>query len=272
MIIIPTMRGVLAASRKFSPASFSSLRRWFKADAITVSNGAKIPTWKDSAGYVDLGQPTTANQPTFRTNQLNGLPLVEIRSSSAGQFIGLRGNQDGLPHGSEARTIYMLVRVVNGTRSSLIFWGNNATDNRCWNLEYNSNLTGSMAIVTASSGQGYVRTSAPPNMNGAFALMGVTYAAGGMLSSTKFYMNGVEYTGSIAAGTDAVPDTQVVTDNFIIGAGAAAWADMDVAEVVVCAEALSTTNRQKLEGYLAHRWGLASVLATGHPYKAAPPQ
>lgn len=40
---------------------------------------------------------------------------------------------------------------------------------------------------------------------------------------------------------------------------------------IVCTSSLSTNDRQKLEGYLAHRWGTASSLPSGHPYKSSPP-
>lgn len=34
---------------------------------------------------------------------------------------------------------------------------------------------------------------------------------------------------------------------------------------------LSSSNRERLEGYLAHQWGLAGNLPAGHPYKSTPP-
>ena len=43
------------------------------------------------------------------------------------------------------------------------------------------------------------------------------------------------------------------------------------AEVIVSSTLLSTTNRQKLEGYLAHKWGLTANLPADHPYKTAVP-
>lgn len=43
------------------------------------------------------------------------------------------------------------------------------------------------------------------------------------------------------------------------------------AEVVLCRGVLPNDDRQKLEGYLAHRWGLAAQLPSNHPYKAAAP-
>lgn len=45
----------------------------------------------------------------------------------------------------------------------------------------------------------------------------------------------------------------------------------DLAEVIVVPAALSDDDRQKLEGYLAHKWALADLLPDDHPYKAAPP-
>ena len=45
----------------------------------------------------------------------------------------------------------------------------------------------------------------------------------------------------------------------------------DLAELVVVPAALTDDDRQKLEGYLAHKWALADLLPADHPYKAAPP-
>jgi len=44
-----------------------------------------------------------------------------------------------------------------------------------------------------------------------------------------------------------------------------------IAEVVVTDTLLSTDDRQKLEGYLAWKWGLVANLPSGHPYKIKPP-
>jgi hypothetical protein len=44
-----------------------------------------------------------------------------------------------------------------------------------------------------------------------------------------------------------------------------------VAEAIYTNAKQSTTDRQKIEGILAHKWGLAGELDSSHPYKAAPP-
>jgi len=44
-----------------------------------------------------------------------------------------------------------------------------------------------------------------------------------------------------------------------------------VAEFIVLASIASTSTRQRIEGYLAHKWGLVSNLPNDHPYKTAAP-
>jgi hypothetical protein len=45
----------------------------------------------------------------------------------------------------------------------------------------------------------------------------------------------------------------------------------DVGEWVLTTTALSSTNREKLEGYLAHAWGTTAALPALHPYKSVAP-
>jgi len=43
------------------------------------------------------------------------------------------------------------------------------------------------------------------------------------------------------------------------------------AEFIVVPSVLSATDRQKMEGYLAHKWGLTAQLDVSHPYKTSRP-
>jgi hypothetical protein len=78
-------------------------------------------------------------------------------------------------------------------------------------------------------------------------------------------------------GTSQTVDTGTATDitgsaGFKIGireTGAALWNGL-ICEIVAVT-ALTTTNRQLLEGYLAWKWGLEADLPGGHPYLAAAP-
>jgi hypothetical protein len=48
-------------------------------------------------------------------------------------------------------------------------------------------------------------------------------------------------------------------------------ANMLLSEIVMTPSALSESDRQKLEGYLAHKWGISANLPVGHPYKNSAP-
>lgn len=45
----------------------------------------------------------------------------------------------------------------------------------------------------------------------------------------------------------------------------------EIGEVVISQTVLNATDRQKMEGYLAHKWGLTGNLPSDHPYKLVPP-
>ena len=58
-----------------------------------------------------------------------------------------------------------------------------------------------------------------------------------------------------------------------LGAGTPGFAPLNgyIAEIVTTNTLLSTDDRQKLEGYLAWKWGLEANLPADHPYKNTPP-
>ena len=49
------------------------------------------------------------------------------------------------------------------------------------------------------------------------------------------------------------------------------WMAGVMGEFIVTNGVLSTLNRQKLEGYAAHKWGVSANLPAAHPYKTTPP-
>jgi hypothetical protein len=44
-----------------------------------------------------------------------------------------------------------------------------------------------------------------------------------------------------------------------------------ISEMVATSALLSTADRQRLEGYLAWKWGLQANLPAGHPFRNNPP-
>jgi len=49
------------------------------------------------------------------------------------------------------------------------------------------------------------------------------------------------------------------------------WAGL-IGEVIVFPVSLTGDNQSRVEGYLAHKWGLQSLLPSDHPYKTVAPK
>lgn len=87
----------------------------------------------------------------------------------------------------------------------------------------------------------------------------------------------LSYTNGTLIGTGSSQSTSpfYVTSGFV-GSGSAVspsvrFFDGKIAEIVLLPSVADTTTRQKLEGYLAHKWGLTANLPSNHPYKVNPP-
>jgi uncharacterized repeat protein (TIGR02543 family) len=98
----------------------------------------------------------------------------------------------------------------------------------------------------------------------------------GFLAGTVFdgttntaYLNGTAATGVASSGSfnagKVVLGARWQTSAFNN------WWNGNFGEAIICNANLNTTDRQKVEGYLAHKWGLAGNLSAGHPYKNAAP-
>ena len=92
--------------------------------------------------------------------------------------------------------------------------------------------------------------------------------------SALLYLDGVDEAGdTVSADLPAASLYPIQTGGQTVSGGVIGVSvPQDFAELLVFRSALSTADRQKIEGYLAHRWGTADALPDDHPYKAAPPQ
>jgi hypothetical protein len=69
----------------------------------------------------------------------------------------------------------------------------------------------------------------------------------------------------------ATNSARVGIGGYADGSGSQQAVNIDIAEIVFYKSALSLSNREKIEGYLAWKWGLQANLPSNHPYKNATP-
>jgi hypothetical protein len=71
----------------FNPDDVSGLIRWYKADALSLSDGDPVSSWPSSTGTDSMQQATSGLQPLFKTPIVNGKPVV--------RFDGVNDYMDG---------------------------------------------------------------------------------------------------------------------------------------------------------------------------------
>lgn len=237
------------------------------ADTTTISlNGSTVSQWRDkSGGARHAVQATTTNQPTYTTNGLNGKALLAWDGSNDSMTISggttgstlkevLSGDNtysiamvikpnviSNLPvlfHAPNASSWHFLVELNTGNG---LYWGDFGGSYRTYN-------TGGFASTTSATLFTLVKRGAG---------LGDAYAGGTLVSS---------FTGTLA-------NTPSLVTDFVLGSYSASNYNYNgaFAEIVVSNTEWSNTNREQLEGYFAHKWGLTASLPANHPYKSTPP-
>jgi hypothetical protein len=236
----------------WTPAQLgSALALWLDAEdtASITLNGSTVSQWDDKSGNNrHATQATAANQPEYvaSTAVLGGKPSV---GATAATGYGLVGT---ITPSFAAREWLLVTAYLDGVTA--LFPGGNT---------FPTLMSGPEAFGFERAGVGSSGTAGwwSTSMWAAFP-----------------YRNGAETTSTTALPMPATllrfdgPNT--VTQTWGIGFNQATtnrtWRG-PIGEVIAVGETLSTADRQKLEGYLAWKWGLEANLPVGHPYKTIPP-
>jgi hypothetical protein len=259
-----------------------------------VTNGVGIARAEDKSGNSrHFTEGTSGNRPTWTSNVQNGLGIARYDGNDRLTTTAARSAFNFL-HQS-ASTVFVLVK--NGTSanpSALYGWlGSNAGsgsnigvffcyDDRnlltgmtdCFNCQCaNGNSLAFTYRSTNAANTGIVtqfRDLITPNV---FSLASIQSAPtnGTAANRIKIAINGGslvgnnEGTGGVS-GSNSSFDLQIGTlgNNVLPLLG-------DYCELLIFNSLISDTDSQLVEGYLAHKWGLAGNLPNDHPYKNAAP-
>lgn len=236
---------------KWTPAALGgSLCLWLDAsDAGTIAIGTGIATWHDkSPAKNHLTQATGANQPTVAVQDQNGKNVATFNGST--QY--LSNATVVIPASLDFAHFAVLAPTNTGAYHN--FYDNAAVVPMCWvdntgNMEFNKN--------TASGG-----ISSTASVDGTFSI----YEGLCKSASQEYWKDGT------AAGTAAsTPLTAGSVSLTMFNRGGASTYNGKVAELLFISKSIDTYTRQKIEGYLAHKWGLQSKLVAGHPFRNSPP-
>jgi hypothetical protein len=238
----------------WTPNVISTDGWWDASDNSTITEVGGIVTQIDdkSGNNVDLiANSATTNNHTLLNAALNGLDVVDLDGDDR-----YNGSSLLLSSGNVSFIMVCKVDVVDNALDS-IFATVGASS-----FQYQSASTTN--FLAQLSGPDSVTSSTSTDYKGAYRIFNALFDLSG---STQYsFVDGTQegssvYTTQLTASTSL----RVFTNR-----GQSAYPEGQLAEALVVPDA-SVATRQKLEGYLAHKWGLTANLPGGHPYKTSQP-
>jgi len=235
----------------WSPADITTAL-WLDASdesTITASSG-RISQWSDKSGNSrNATQATGAQQPKITTAAQNSRSVVEFDPvSSSFQRLSF-SRLANLGH------VFFVAKKNDVDDSEVVLTDGSVTDLRgvfLGNLGSNfraQQIAGSLSTATRNNWHiAEVRT------DGTNASLGI--------DATRTTSADADVMSSSDIGWYRNPNTSFVNQYSFRG---------QIGEIILCTTALSDSTRQKVEGYLAHKWGLTANLPSDHPYKLVGP-
>lgn len=232
---IPSVRSHVVHDRKFRPWQISGLAMWLDgADAasITLDGSNNVSQWSDKSGNGrHATQGTTLNKPSYTSGgMVNGIIVPSFNGVNHWMATS------GATSISQPNTMIAATKVASGFINPPIFdslsasrqyvsFSNATTVNAYANLQ----ITGTVASITGRAAQ------CTAIFNGA--------------SSTLRFDRATVATGNVGTSTLGAEIT-VGSNRF----QSALWKG-EIAELLIYSKALSTTERDQVENYLATKWG-----------------
>lgn len=240
---------------RFSPITLANLAGWYDgADplgtGVLPANGTTLQTWFDkSANRNNATQPTLGNQPTYNARNIvfngttNSLPFT---------------NPGNLVANTSFSIFIVEQRASPGVGSRYFFSGTATLTDSNLHIGYRSELT--LTVAFYGNDMNYTVPAFVPGSE-PYRLWDFVFTN----PNRNILLNGT----SVLTDTNARPLQSWVGGN--IGGNNLGLYNGSMREILFYNKALSLGDQQRVEGYLAWKWGLQANLPNSNPYKNAPP-
>jgi len=249
--------GVTIDYSAWTPASVSPLAWYDASDAASiVNNGSLVSQWNDKSGNAHhMLQGTSGNQPTTGSRQINGLNAIDFDGSNDQMQQAVNAFGSSISNVSLFMVMQSDVMDLVSDSSILDLDGNSQMafydlSSYCFEVNNQRNFDGWCEWGDSSGDTGKVVQN--------------TILYGGPQDLFQAWQNGIL---KRAHGSYDANPIQATSAGMRLAAGQGSVYDGLFAEVVVFDGVLDDATRQKIEGYLAHKWGTVTSLPTNHPYR-----
>ena len=249
----------MSASSNPTPFSPSDLTLELWADAadtntITATNSI-VTSWSDKSGNSNL--LTASNDPSTGTLTENALNIIDLDGNDSFNNLNF-----AIPTSGNLQ-IFIVCKVTNSNNWNDSILSMNAVSND-FQIDAGANDWSGRILAsnlgTTQTGSGSSTISGMNIWNASFDFAN---------DEQLLRLNGDQLLGTVIGDYDSKLATSMQLRIFS-NRGTSQFPEGQVAEVIIL-EDVSDPNRQKFEGYLAHKWGLVAGLQTNHPYKINAP-
>lgn len=218
--------------------------------------GSFVSQWHDLSGYNNyLDSATSATNPTLGTDE-----VVFSGSAKKLQTRYVSANWITEMNGAVETSQFVVFKTTDNSLLQMILTNSNST------FTYNPDLYiigGNLTSMHRPS-----TATAAPIVNNTYYIAETDWELAGT-SPQRLWVDGILKDTTTAA-------TDLIGTNYEISIGARPRNLNNpfkgaIKAVLIFNQKLNDSDRQKVEGYLAHQLGLLSNLPIGHPYKVTPP-
>lgn len=243
------------------------------ADASTITlNGSTVSQWSDKSGTGNhMTNATASSQPLYSATGFNGMPALDFDATD--DFLG---NSSPSSLNSSLDFFYAAVfqmRTTAGTWRMVM--GGRST--------FNGPLTGAPCLQRMSDASQIgihntdqqdtrIKVDVTDITAPRIATVGRAGGTNGNGGAVTVTATGPSQATYLTAATQTWPSS--VNSVFQIGGrqqSETSWFNGLICECVAMQRNATTAERQQVEGYFAHKWGLASSLPADHPYRNTAP-
>jgi hypothetical protein len=244
-------------SNFFTPLTIPGCQLWLDAadsSTITFGTGLSVASWRDKANNYAVANSSAAHRPvyaqgTIRFDGLTSISYLDIPT---------------LTIGSSTFSIFFVARNTSTTTDP----GNASSPQIFWPLSGNGSGALSINGWISTNIQGVNNNINSVLLKNQYYLFSYTF--GVTANSEQLYVNGISV-GTYSKGS------AYASSLYRIGAinttSQQFSFDGNIAEILVYNTAVTTTQRQQIEGYLSQKWGLgvSSTTTSTHPFYRIPP-
>jgi len=251
---------VITGSQKnnWTPADITTALWLDAADASTITeSGGAVSQWNDKSGNnYHVSQATAADQPTVSTDAGNASLLFDGTSEY------LRHDVSGTI--TYPSSTFIVCRNTDTANAGHIFSVNDSSLSDRYHTLTQRDFSGQSILYQIRQGSNNPYINAASSFN-----TEIIGAVSNASNDHELFSNGT----SVGTDTNAWPAPSY--DNITIGRLryqlSAQYFVGHVHEIIWIRQSLDLATRQRIEGYLAHKWGLTANLPADHPYKTAIP-